>query len=272
MDTLTEEKEILSEQNENEKAVSEGNVAVATEDSEVVAEAIDAINATDAIETEEKPKVILPYEYAEDEHYYVETVTPKKKIVYAFFKRLMDIFASFFAIAVFALPMILIAILIKCHDGGPVFYKQERLGYNGKKFYIVKFRSMKVDAEKYGARWSDGDDDPRITKVGKFLRKTRLDEIPQFFSCFTGKMSLVGPRPEREVFYDEFEKHIHGFRERLKVKPGFTGLAQVNGGYDLRPEEKIVYDIEYIKKRNLFYDIGILFKTVIVVFSHKGAK
>jgi lipopolysaccharide/colanic/teichoic acid biosynthesis glycosyltransferase len=168
--------------------------------------------------------------------------------------------------------MIIIAIAVKCSDGGPVFYKQERLGYKGKKFYLVKFRSMKVDAEKDGARWSDGDDDPRITKVGRFLRKTRLDEIPQFFSCFTGKMSLVGPRPEREIFYDEFEKHIHSFRERLKVKPGFTGYAQVNGGYDLRPEEKIVFDVEYIKKRGFWLDVGLLFKTVFVVFSHKGAK
>lgn len=224
------------------------------------------------IEVADEPKVILPYEYAEDEHYYVEEVTPKKKPIYAIFKRLLDIFASLIAIIVFALPMIIIAIAVKCSDGGPVFYKQERLGYKGKKFYLVKFRSMKVDAEKDGARWSDGDDDPRITKVGRFLRKTRLDEIPQFFSCFTGKMSLVGPRPEREIFYDEFEKHIHSFRERLKVKPGFTGYAQVNGGYDLRPEEKIVFDVEYIKKRGFWLDIGLLFKTVFVVFSHKGAK
>ena len=131
---------------------------------------------------------------------------------------------------------------------------------------------MKVDAEANGAQWSKGDNDTRITKYGRFMRKTRIDEHPQLFTILFGKMSIVGPRPEREVFYNEFEKYIHGFSERLKVKPGLTGLAQVSGGYDLMPEEKIVYDIEYIKKRSLWLDLKIIFKTVGVIFSHKGAK
>ncbi|MBO5212798.1 MAG: sugar transferase [Clostridia bacterium] len=230
------------------------------------------LTATESQTVTERPKIKLPHDYADDEHYYIESVTVKKKPIFAFFKRCIDIFASLIALILCAIPMLIIAIIIKASDGGPVFYSQERLGYKGKKFNLVKFRSMKVDAEKYGAQWSDGDNDPRITKIGRFLRKTRLDEIPQFWACFTGKMSLVGPRPEREIFYNEFEKHIHGFSERLKVKPGFTGLAQVSGGYDLFPEEKVVYDVEYIKKRSLWLDIKILFKTVFVIFSHKGAK
>ena len=106
---------------------------------------------------------------------------------------------------------------------------------------------MCVDAEKNGAQWSLGDKDVRITRFGRFLRKSRIDELPQLWCILKGDMSLVGPRPEREVFYNEFEKYIHGFSERLKVKPGLTGWAQINGGYNLRPEEKVVYDVDHTK-------------------------
>jgi lipopolysaccharide/colanic/teichoic acid biosynthesis glycosyltransferase len=131
---------------------------------------------------------------------------------------------------------------------------------------------MCVDAEKNGAQWSLGDKDVRITRFGRFLRKSRIDELPQLWCILKGDMSLVGPRPEREVFYNEFEKYIHGFSERLKVKPGLTGWAQINGGYNLRPEEKVVYDVEYIKKRSLIFDLKIVFLTFGVVFTHHGAK
>ena len=219
------------------------------------------------------PKVILPYDYEADEHYYIEDLGKiKKKPFYSFVKRAFDLVACSLALILLALPMLIVAIAIKCTSPGPVFYKQERLGLNGKRFMLVKFRSMVNDAEKNGAKWSDGDNDSRITKVGSFIRKTRIDELPQLWLCVTGKLSLIGPRPEREVFYDAFEEHVHGFRERLKVKPGITGLAQVSGGYDLRPEEKVLLDVEYIKKRSLGLELKILFKTVGVVFSHKGAK
>ncbi len=218
-------------------------------------------------------QVILPYEYREDEHYYVEDLGEiKKKPFYSFVKRTFDIIVCSLALLIALIPMLLIALIIKISSPGPVFYAQERLGLNGKKIKVVKFRSMVNDAEKEGARWSDGDNDSRITKVGSFIRKTRLDELPQLWSCVTGEMSLIGPRPEREMFYEAFEEHVHGFSQRLKVKPGITGLAQVSGGYDLRPEEKIVYDIEYIKNRSIWLEIKILFKTVGVIFSHKGAK
>ncbi len=218
-------------------------------------------------------QVIMPFSYGEDEHYYVENLGKiPKKPVYSFLKRAFDIFCSFFGLIVCLIPMCFIAVAIKLTSKGTVFYKQERLGLNGKKFMLVKFRTMRQDAEKAGAQWSQGDNDNRITRVGAILRKTRLDELPQLWLCLTGELSLIGPRPEREIFYKEFEKHVHGFSERLKVKPGLTGLAQVSGGYDLRPEEKVVYDIEYIKNRSILMEIKILFKTVGVIFSHDGAK
>lgn len=220
---------------------------------------------------EVKLKVILPFE--KNEEYFFESLgeVPKKPI-YSFFKRLMDILAAGMAMIVLAIPILIIAIVIKCTSDGEVFYIQERLGLNGKKIKVVKFRSMDVNAESEGAQWSNGDEDPRITRVGSFLRKTRMDELPQLWAIFCGEMSLVGPRPERECFYDEFETYIHGFHERLKVKPGLTGLAQVTGGYNLKPEEKIVFDLEYIRNRSLWLDIKIIFKTVGVVFTHDGAK
>lgn len=217
--------------------------------------------------------VIMPFTYAEDEHYYVEDLGEiRKKPVYSLLKRIFDILFSFFGLILLAFPMLVIAIAIKCSSEGSVFYTQERLGLNGKRFKIVKFRTMILDAEKDGAQWSAGSDDGRVTKIGLFLRKYRLDELPQLLGCLTGQLSIVGPRPEREVFYDLFDQHVHGFRERMKVKPGLTGLAQINGGYDLRPEEKIVYDVEYIKNRSLWLDISILVKTVVVVLRHDGAK
>ena len=194
------------------------------------------------------------------------------KPVYSFFKRFFDIVLSLFALIVLLIPMLIIAVIVKLTSPGSVLYKQERLGKDGVSFEIIKFRSMYADAESNGAQWSDGENDERITPFGKFLRRTRMDELPQFAQILTGKMSLVGPRPERECFYEKFETYIHGFSERLKVKPGLTGLAQVSGGYDLRPEEKVVYDSEYIKKRSLWLDLKCMLLTVRIIFSHNGAR
>ena len=216
--------------------------------------------------------LVMPYDYADNEMYYVENITLQKKPVYDFFKRAFDIFASLAALLVCAIPMAIIALLIRRDSAGPAIYKQERLGLNGKPFTILKFRTMCDHAEDAGAMWSDGDNDVRITTLGKILRKFRIDELPQLFCTLIGTMTLVGPRPERACFYEAFEHHVLGFHERLLVKPGITGLAQVNGGYDLAPHEKIVWDIEYIKKRSLWLDIKIMFKTVWIVFSHEGAK
>lgn len=215
--------------------------------------------------------VILPYEVTGE--YYVEELGElDAKPVYSFFKRFFDIVLSLFALIVLLIPMLIIAVIVKLTSPGSVLYKQERLGKDGVSFEIIKFRLMYADAENNGAQWSDGENDERITPFGKFLRRTRMDELPQFAQILTGKMSLVGPRPERECFYEKFETYIHGFSERLKVKPGLTGLAQVSGGYDLRPEEKVVYDIEYIKKRSLWLDLKCMLLTVRIIFSHNGAR
>ena len=157
-----------------------------------------------------------------------------------------------------------IALAVKLDSPGPVFYRQERLGKNGKPFQLVKFRSMRTDAEKAGAQWAK-EHDPRVTRMGHIMRACRLDELPQFWGVVKGDLSLVGPRPERAVFYDAFEKYIPGFKQRLMVTPGITGLAQVNGGYDLKPAEKIQYDVEYIKHQSFGMDMAILMKTVMTV-------
>lgn len=215
--------------------------------------------------------VILPYEVT-DEFYVEQLPQLKKKNVYNFIKRISDIVFAFLGIIVSAFPMFIIAIMIKVKMGGTVFYRQTRLGINGKPFQIIKFRTMAMDAEAGGAQWSEGVHDPRITKLGAALRQYRLDELPQFFNVLGGSMSLVGPRPERPCFYDAFEKYIYGFSQRLVVKPGITGLAQVNGGYSIRPEEKILHDIEYIKNQSLWLDLKILLKTVGIVLHHRDAK
>lgn len=216
-------------------------------------------------------EVIMPFE--KNEEFFVEDLGEiAKKPLYSFLKRATDIFVSFFGLILLGIPMLIVALVVRLTSEGPAFFVQDRLGLNGKRITVIKFRTMNVDAEKRGAQWSRGDKDIRITRFGRFLRKSRIDELPQLWCILKGDMSLVGPRPEREVFYNEFEKYVHGFSERLKIKPGLTGWAQVNGGYNLRPEEKIIYDVEYIKRRSVAFDLKIVFLTFGVVFTHKGAK
>lgn len=190
---------------------------------------------------------------------------------YLAWKRVFDILASVCAAAVLLIPMLLVAAVIKLDSRGPVLYKQERLGLNGRPFVMYKFRSMYLNAEQDGPQWADSID-CRCTRVGRVIRKTRLDELPQLWNIFKGDMSFVGPRPERAYFYDQFETYIDGFRYRLAVKPGLTGLAQINGGYELRPEEKIIYDMEYIRRQSLMMDLYCMFKTIRLVFTHEGAR
>ena len=223
------------------------------------------------VKVQENPTVILPYE-PEQEYWIAPVDGNSKKRIYHIVKRMFDVAASFVALMILAIPMAIIAIMIRVDSEGPVIFVQERLGKDGKTFRIYKFRSMVINAEENGAQWSNGAEDDRITALGHVLRQSRLDELPQLWNILKGDMSFVGPRPERACFYDEFETYIHGFRQRLCVKPGLTGLAQVRGGYDLRPEEKIVYDMEYIEKQSIGLDWKIIFDTVRVVFSHEGAK
>ena len=226
---------------------------------------------TKTIQFEEPSVIIMPFEKTQE--FYIEKLPElPPKYAYRCAKRIFDILFAVLGLLIAAIPMAVIAVIVKCTSPGPALYFQQRLGEKGKPFNIIKFRTMCDDAEKNGACWSEGDDDPRITPVGMFLRKCRLDELPQLINVLMGDMSFVGPRPERKCFYEAFEEYIHGFSQRLEIKPGITGLAQVSGGYDLKPEEKVLYDIEYIKKRTFWLDIKILFKTVLVVFNHQGAK
>ena len=217
-------------------------------------------------------KTVLPdQEQLNKASFQVEAVTPSAGKGFAFLKRLSDILVSLLVATLGLLPMLIIALCIKIDSRGPVIFKQERLGKDGKSFTMYKFRSMRVDAEADGPKWAEKEDD-RCTKVGAFLRKTRLDELPQFWNILKGEMSLVGPRPERPFFYDEFETYIHGFRNRLVVRPGLTGWAQISGGYDLKPEEKIVYDMEYIANMSVRMDLRCMVRTLRLVFTHEGAR
>ena len=186
-------------------------------------------------------------------------------------KRVFDIVCSFLGLLILAIPMMIIALIITIDSPGAPIFKQERLGINGKPFMIYKFRSMRLDAEENGPQWAD-EQDPRCTHFGQILRRTRLDELPQFYNILRGDMSFVGPRPERAYFYGEFEKYIPGFSNRLMVVPGLTGYAQVNGGYSLKPEEKIIYDMEYIEHRSVLMDVKCIIKTVSLIFTHEGAR
>ena len=187
-------------------------------------------------------------------------------------KRLLDLICAIILL-ILTWPVALIAaIAIKLESPGSVFYRQQRTGLFNKEFYVYKFRSMRNDAEKNGAQWASKND-ARVTKVGKFIRKTRIDELPQIINIFKSEMSIVGPRPEREIFISELEKEIPFYRFRHAVKPGVTGLAQVSYPYGASTEDAIwkhKYDMYYIKHHTFMNDIKILIKTVTVVIFGMG--
>jgi sugar transferase (PEP-CTERM system associated) len=190
-------------------------------------------------------------------------------------KRAFDItFASL--LLVLALPVMLLTIfLVAIESGFPIFYRQERVGMNGRLFNVIKFRSMRTDAEKDGKpRWATGNDS-RVTRVGRFIRKTRIDELPQLINVLKGDMSMVGPRPERPFFVDQLTREIPFYAVRHSVKPGVTGWAQVRYHYGASVEdsaEKLQYDLYYVKNHTLFLDLVVLFETVGVVLTGKGAQ
>ena len=190
-------------------------------------------------------------------------LTPAQRVA----KRTMDILLSFIALVIAAVPMVLVAIAIKLEDGGPVFFKQKRMTRNGREFDILKFRSMIVDAEKYAGAVLATENDPRITKVGRFIRATRLDELPQIINIFLGDMSIVGPRPERKVIADEYCKDIPEFAYRLKVRGGLTGYAQIYGKYNTSPYDKLRLDLMYIENYSLLLDIKLIILTLRIIFS-----
>ncbi|MBN1577591.1 MAG: sugar transferase [Chitinispirillaceae bacterium] len=189
-------------------------------------------------------------------------------------KRLMDITVSSAILLCGAPAWIVLAIVIRSTSPGPAIYKQVRVGRNGKNFTMLKFRSMYADAEKRaGPQWAT-ENDPRITPVGRFIRKTRLDEIPQFINVLKGEMSLVGPRPERPFFVEQLKKEIPWYVRRIKMKPGVTGWAQVKHKYDASIEDvkqKVLYDLYYFENMSLVLDVKIIMRTIFVVVTGKGA-
>lgn len=184
---------------------------------------------------------------------------------YPFLKRLSDIVISMTAILLLSPIMIITALSIKLYDRGPVFYKQTRLTKDGSRFEIIKFRSMKMDAEKNGAQLSTVHDD-RITPVGKIIRKLRIDELPQLFNILKNDMAVVGPRPERPEIAAQYEQDIPEFHLRLQVKAGLTGYAQVYGKYNTTPLDKLKLDLIYIAQRSVLFDLRILFYTIKIIF------
>ncbi len=190
-------------------------------------------------------------------------------------KRAFDIVCASVLVLLTAPVMLVTAIVIKLESAGPAFYRQERVGLDGLCFSIIKFRSMRTDAEKDGKpRWALANDS-RITKVGQFIRRVRIDELPQLFNVLRGQMSLVGPRPERQFFVDQLTQEIPFYALRHSVKPGVTGWAQVRYAYGATVEdsqEKLQYDLYYVKNHTLFLDLVVLFETVGVVLTGKGAR
>jgi lipopolysaccharide/colanic/teichoic acid biosynthesis glycosyltransferase len=207
-------------------------------------------------------------------------------------QRVLDVLLATVGLSAFMLLLPLLALAIKLDSPGPVFYRQDRVGRDrrrqrwpmshdrrravapGRPFQVWKLRTMVADAERHGPRWA-ARDDIRITRIGRFLRKSRLDEVPQFWNVLRGEMSVVGPRPERLCFVNQFEAEVPRYRERLLVRPGITGLAQVENGYDTDLEtvrRKVALDRRYVAEAGLRTDLKILARTVRVVLKGSGAR
>ncbi len=187
-------------------------------------------------------------------------------------KRTMDVILSFIGLLITLPVLIIVSIIIKIYDRGPVLFKQERITKNNKIFNIYKFRTMIVNAEAYTGPVLASEKDPRITPLGRLLRTSRVDELPQLFNVLIGDMSMVGPRPERPFFAKQFNEEIDGFKYRTFVKAGITGLAQVLGNYATDPQTKAQYDLLYIKDYSPLLDIKIIFNTIKIVFLKDSSK
>ena len=225
---------------------------------------INFINFTKAYETitQKIPVSLLTHAW------FLENLKQGEKNFYNKIKRILDIISASAILIIACVFMPFIALAIKLEDKGPVFYRHQRIGKNRKPFLLIKFRSMKENSEKQGPVWAK-EQDKRITRIGKFLRKTHLDEIPQMLNILKGDISLVGPRPERPEFTEKLEKQIPYYHIRHLIKPGFTGWAQIKFRYSrsiMDSKEKFQYDLYYIKNNSLFLDIGILLKTFQLFF------
>ena len=188
-----------------------------------------------------------------------------------FIKRAMDIVLSLIAIVISSPVLLFIGLCIKLYDKGPVFYTQERLTRGGEVFQIIKFRSMRMDSERDGAQLARKDDD-RITPVGRIIRQTHFDELPQIFNILKGEMSFVGPRPERESIAREYETVIPEFSFRLKVKAGLTGYAQIYGKYNTTPYDKLKLDLTYIENYSFWMDLKLMLMTFKIIFQKENTE
>ena len=190
------------------------------------------------------------------------------------FKRTYDIILSSIGLIIASPLFLIISLLIKLESKGPIFFKQERVGRNGQPFYIYKFRSMYKDAEKKTGPIMSFKGDCRVTRLGKFIRKTRLDELPQLWNVLNGSMSFVGPRPERPIFVEKFKKHIPFYSQRFSLRPGITGWAQIRCPYAPNIEQtldKLRYELYYLKNFSLLFDLSIILRTIKVVLFARGS-
>lgn len=210
--------------------------------------------------------------YAARESWFLENFDHGAARSYAVFKRVADVLAIIVGAPIYIPLGVITALMVALTSRGPVFFSQVRVGRNQRHYTIHKFRSMRQDAEKFGAQWAQ-DKDPRVTPVGRFLRATRLDEIPQVWNVLKGDMSIVGPRPERPVFVDELAKNIPHYNLRHLVRPGISGWAQVRYRYGSSEEDaavKLMFDLYYVKNLTLVLDVKIVLKTILTVLTYRG--
>jgi exopolysaccharide biosynthesis polyprenyl glycosylphosphotransferase len=228
------------------------------------------IEIIDTAKAYEKYLYKIPVEYI-DSAFIIENVKINKDTLYKIVTFIMNIVFATIILLITSPFLIISAILVYLYDRGPIFYKHKRVGLGGKTFKLYKIRSMNVDAEKDGVKWATGTNDPRITPIGRIIRKLHLDEIPQMISILKGDMSLVGPRPERPEFVELLNKEIPYYSLRHVIRPGFTGWAQIKYRYARSVEdskEKFEYDLYYIKNKNIFLDFGIILRTIQIIFIH----
>ena len=252
-------------------------VIIATEEGEPITELLRVVNCRDNLIVKIRPSLrdIIYGSVKATSIFHSPLITLNTRLMSEWqysFKRLMDIFISLLAMVLLSPVYLITAIIVKCTSPGPVFYAQERIGQGGKPFKMHKFRSMYVDAEASGPALSS-DNDPRITPFGRFMRKVRLDEIPQFYNVLRGTMSLVGPRPERQYYIDKIVELAPEYALLQRVKPGITSWGQVKFGYAENVDEMIErmrYDLLYLENMSIATDVKILLYTVIIILQGRG--
>lgn len=261
----------------DEYSVEEAIVAVEPAEQDKIAEILRALNSSGDLIIKITPDArdLIVGSIKQDSIFHSPLIVINNRLMAEWqysLKRIFDVIISILAMVILSPVYLVTAIIVKCTSPGPVFYAQERIGYRGKPFRMHKFRSMYVDAEQAGPALSK-DDDPRITPFGRFMRKVRLDEIPQFYNVLRGTMSLVGPRPERQFYIDQIVKRAPEYLLLQRIKPGITSWGQVKYGYASTVDEmleRLRYDLLYLDNMSLTTDLKILLYTVIIIFQGRG--